>query len=254
MGIEGRGAARSRAPRRPRLPHASRSGMTGPSTPACRRACEPPRGAARGPAPEHRLHPERRDHRRLEHRLALEERLPVRRAHPEALVGPREHRDRSVQRGRREEVPELARWRAWAPTFDCRVFQVPTTQDLLDVFIWREDDAVKNSVTMLAQAHFSHSELHGRARGQAPDAGVEGRRLGQRAGALQARHLPEARVTEMRALTDTELARIPEPHREPWQALRAQHHQGPNDADRPLRRLPYGHSRSTRSASWRRAR
>lgn len=47
------------------------------------------------------------------------------------------------------------------PCFDCRVWQVPTLQDVLDVFVWREDDATKNSITMAAQAYYSHKELHG---------------------------------------------------------------------------------------------
>ena len=51
-------------------------------------------------------------------------------------------------------------------TFDCRIFQVPTTEDLVRVFQWRENDAMKNSVSMLAQAQFSHKELHGVGTGQ----------------------------------------------------------------------------------------
>jgi tRNA(His) 5'-end guanylyltransferase len=47
------------------------------------------------------------------------------------------------------------------PCFDCRVWQVPTIQDVIDVFVWREDDATKNSVTMAAQAFYSHKELQG---------------------------------------------------------------------------------------------
>lgn len=47
------------------------------------------------------------------------------------------------------------------PCFDCRVWQVPSLQDVIDVFVWREDDATKNSITMAAQAYYSHKELHG---------------------------------------------------------------------------------------------
>jgi tRNA(His) 5'-end guanylyltransferase len=50
-------------------------------------------------------------------------------------------------------------------TFDCRVWSVPTLEDAMDVFRWREDDAVKNSVQMLAQANFSHADLHGKHTG-----------------------------------------------------------------------------------------
>lgn len=48
------------------------------------------------------------------------------------------------------------------PCFDCRVWQVPTKGDALEVFLWREDDATKNSITMAAQSVYSHKELHGK--------------------------------------------------------------------------------------------
>ena len=47
------------------------------------------------------------------------------------------------------------------PCFDCRVWQVPSFQDVIDVFVWREDDATKNSITMAAQKHYSHKQLMG---------------------------------------------------------------------------------------------
>jgi len=55
---------------------------------------------------------------------------------------------------------KLPGWTSTLPTFDCRVWQVPNLETALDALIWREDDATKNSVAMLAQAHFSHKELH----------------------------------------------------------------------------------------------
>ncbi len=45
------------------------------------------------------------------------------------------------------------------PHFDCRVWQVPTLQDAADVFVWREDDATKNSISMAASAHYTDAEL-----------------------------------------------------------------------------------------------
>lgn len=47
------------------------------------------------------------------------------------------------------------------PSFDCRVLQLPNETELANMFIWREIDAVRNSVQMLAQANFSHKELQG---------------------------------------------------------------------------------------------
>lgn len=44
--------------------------------------------------------------------------------------------------------------------FDCRVWSVPNKEEALDYLIWREQDAVRNSISMAAQAKFSHKELH----------------------------------------------------------------------------------------------
>lgn len=45
------------------------------------------------------------------------------------------------------------------PCFDCRAWVVPSRDEAANVFLWREHDAKRNSVQMLAQAHFSHSQL-----------------------------------------------------------------------------------------------
>lgn len=45
--------------------------------------------------------------------------------------------------------------------FDCRVYQTPTLNDACVQLLWRENDASKNSVSMLAQSLFSHKELQG---------------------------------------------------------------------------------------------
>lgn len=46
------------------------------------------------------------------------------------------------------------------PTFDARVWQVPNRTEGANVFLWREWDATKNSLTMAASAYYSHNELH----------------------------------------------------------------------------------------------
>lgn len=43
--------------------------------------------------------------------------------------------------------------------FDCRVFQVPSRQEAVNAILWREQDAIKNSISSLAQANFSHKAL-----------------------------------------------------------------------------------------------
>jgi tRNA(His) 5'-end guanylyltransferase len=39
-------------------------------------------------------------------------------------------------------------------TFDARVFQVPTVDEMINTMIWRQQDATRNSVSMAAYAHF----------------------------------------------------------------------------------------------------
>lgn len=46
------------------------------------------------------------------------------------------------------------------PTFDARVWTVPNRTEGANVFVWREWDATKNSISMAAQEHYSHKELH----------------------------------------------------------------------------------------------
>lgn len=48
------------------------------------------------------------------------------------------------------------------PSFDCRVFQLPNLMELANCFVWRENDAIKNSISSYAQRIFSKSELHGK--------------------------------------------------------------------------------------------
>lgn len=48
------------------------------------------------------------------------------------------------------------------PTFDARVWQVPTRTEATNCFVWREWDATKNSITMAASEYFSHKQLQGK--------------------------------------------------------------------------------------------
>lgn len=55
------------------------------------------------------------------------------------------------------------------PTFDCRVWNVPTKAEAVNVFIWREQDATRNSVQIAAQHYYSHKELLGKNNSQMQD-------------------------------------------------------------------------------------
>lgn len=45
--------------------------------------------------------------------------------------------------------------------FDSRVFTISDPVEVANYFLWRQRDAVRNSISMAAQAHFSHTRLHG---------------------------------------------------------------------------------------------
>lgn len=45
--------------------------------------------------------------------------------------------------------------------FDSRVFTIADPVEVANYFLWRQRDAVRNSISMAAQARFSHRQLHG---------------------------------------------------------------------------------------------
>lgn len=45
------------------------------------------------------------------------------------------------------------------PTFDARVFNLPSLNEATNCFVWREWDATKNSISMAAQSVYSHKQL-----------------------------------------------------------------------------------------------
>lgn len=46
--------------------------------------------------------------------------------------------------------------------FDARVFQIPYQEEVINYFIWRQQDASRNSVSSVAQSLYSPKELHGK--------------------------------------------------------------------------------------------
>jgi tRNA(His) 5'-end guanylyltransferase len=58
---------------------------------------------------------------------------------------------------RKELLPEHDK----IAVFDARIYQTPTLHDATIQLLWRENDATKNSIAMLAQSLFSHKELQG---------------------------------------------------------------------------------------------
>lgn len=50
--------------------------------------------------------------------------------------------------------------------FDSRVFTIPDRTEVMNYFIWRNQDCCRNSISMVAQSVYSHWELHGKSSAQ----------------------------------------------------------------------------------------
>lgn len=50
--------------------------------------------------------------------------------------------------------------KGWAQ-FDGRAFTIPDRTEVENYFIWRQQDAIRNSILMVAQSHYSPSAMHG---------------------------------------------------------------------------------------------
>ena len=61
-----------------------------------------------------------------------------------------------------KEHPKLA-------MFDSRVFVIPDFEEVVNYFVWRQQDATRNSISMAAQSMFSHRQLQGKSSNQMQD-------------------------------------------------------------------------------------
>ena len=99
------------------------------------------------------------------------------------------------------------------PTFDSRVFNLPTLEDMVECVLFRALDCAKNSLTMAASAYFSHKELHGKG-GAAKHAMLRAKGvIWTDYPAFFKNGTFVRRETILKEMTAEELARIPEKHR-----------------------------------------
>jgi len=68
---------------------------------------------------------------------------------------------KAVQQNLEMNITEIGSKKPSA-TFDARVWTIPDPVEVENYFVWRQQDAVRNSVMMLARAHASHKQLHGK--------------------------------------------------------------------------------------------
>lgn len=99
--------------------------------------------------------------------------------------------------------------------FDARVWVVPDKTETVNAFLWRVQDAVRNSIQMLGRAHFSHKQLHGLSGAQIQERLFQERGINwndclqwQKEGAFAQRKV----VTVAQRFTPEEIAKLPEKH------------------------------------------
>lgn len=100
------------------------------------------------------------------------------------------------------------------PHFDTRVFQLPSTTEAANATLWRAMDARKNAISMVAQSLFSHKALFMKDQ-KAMLAMITERGIDFEADYAECfkRGSFIQRITELRPLTEEEIARIPEAYR-----------------------------------------
>ena len=71
---------------------------------------------------------------------------------------------RSKQEGTYDRVysNKLLEAGSMLPVFDARAFNLDK-DEVCNYFIWRQEDCIKNSISMIARTHFSDKELHGKS-------------------------------------------------------------------------------------------
>lgn len=65
-------------------------------------------------------------------------------------------------------VDNLERVISKGAMFDSRCFNIPE-DEIVNCFIWRQQDATRNAIQMLGQCYFSHKELDGKSNGDIQD-------------------------------------------------------------------------------------
>lgn len=99
------------------------------------------------------------------------------------------------------------------PCFDCRVLNLPNLAEAANMLQWREQDSIKNSITLLALEHFSNKDIFKKNSAEKikmlADIGVDYFSIPQelRNGAYFAREVVD------RTMSNIELGQIPEKHR-----------------------------------------
>ena len=110
------------------------------------------------------------------------------------------------------------RFQAWGcsvegATFDCRTWTVPTKQEAVNAFVWREQDATRNSVQMAARSLYSHKQCFKKNTGQLQEMLFQKGINWNDYADWEKRGTYIIRRKQIRLLTEEERMAIPEAHR-----------------------------------------
>ena len=99
-------------------------------------------------------------------------------------------------------------------SFDCRIFNLPSMVELANAFLWRENDAIKNSITGVALSFFSHKDIQGKSGEEKIDMmKTKGYDFYRDTAPSFLRGTFYHRENYLKDLTDDEVAKIPEKQR-----------------------------------------
>lgn len=99
--------------------------------------------------------------------------------------------------------------------FDCRTWTVPTKDEAVNAFVWREQDATRNSVQMAARARFSHKQCYKKNNADLQEMLFQDGVNWNDYADWEKRGTFVIRRKKLRTLTEAERSAIPEKHRPP---------------------------------------
>jgi tRNA(His) guanylyltransferase len=101
------------------------------------------------------------------------------------------------------------------PTFDARAYSLPNKMECANAFVWRENDATKNALSMAVRTLYSHKQVEGKGRAEQHEMLFEkGINFNDYPDAFK-RGVYVRREVVARPLTQEEIERIPEDRRPP---------------------------------------
>lgn len=100
-----------------------------------------------------------------------------------------------------------------SPVFDCRVWQVPDEVEATNVLVWRENDAVKNSIMAMALSVAGHKAVFGKKQAEQLDIIHRGGQNWNQSPDWAKRGTYVSRQRVSKPFTNEELATLPPKHR-----------------------------------------